>query len=306
MAERDELRWGPTRRFEFIEWRVYWTGRINRKDIEDQFGVSTPQASQDLKDYQEYAPENIAYDATEKAYVQLPQFKPQFLLLSADRYLLQLSAILNGAIHPADTWFASPPPASVAPTVLRSVEPAILQTILRAIEERQEIDLVYQSLTNTRRRTIAPHAIAFDGHRWHTRAWSPENQEFRDFVLTRILSIDGCSDSDANPTDDVEWITFIDLKLVPHPKLDEAQRSVIAHDFGMTDGERTVQIRLALAYYFVSRMSLDLDDDAVSPARKQLQLVNLPELDRARTEAKAEARRRVELRRGDADHAPQD
>jgi hypothetical protein len=304
MTDREEVRWGPAQRFEFIEWRVYWTGRINRKDIEDEFGVSTPQASLDLKTYQELAPTNIAYDATEKTYLKLPEFKEKFLLLSADRYLRQLDAILNGAIQPADTWFTSPPPASVIPTVLRSVNPIVLQTVLRAIERRQEIDVTYQSLTNTRVRTIAPHSIAFDGHRWHARAWSGEHEEFRDFVLTRILSVEGIRDSSANPTDDVEWNTIFELRLAPHPKLDQAKRAVIAHDFGITTGERPVQIRLALAYYFVSRMNLDLDDEAVSPDRKQLQLVNLTELEPARAAAKAEARRRVEMRSGTGSSAP--
>ena len=299
MAERDEVRWGVARRFEFLEWRVYWIGRINRKDIEDQFGVSTQQASVDINTYKEIAPDNIYYDSTEKAYIQLPSFEPKFLLesVSADHYLLQLSAILQGAIQPVDTWFTSPPPASVAPTVMRSVKPYILRTVLKAIERGQNIDISYQSLTNTRARRIAPHSIAFDGHRWHARAWCCEREEFRDFVLTRILSIETGPESKASPTDDVEWNTFFELKLVPHQKLGDAQRAAIAHDFNMIDGERSVRTRLALAFYLVARMNLDLDDEAVSPHRKQLQLTNLPELEKARDEAKAEARRLVALRR---------
>ena len=61
-----ELRWGVERRLEFIEFRLYWEGRINRADIVDQFGVSVPQASKDLSRYQELAPDNIAYDRREK------------------------------------------------------------------------------------------------------------------------------------------------------------------------------------------------------------------------------------------------
>ena len=110
-------------------------------------------------------------------------------------------------------------------------------------------------------------------------------------------------DSDANPTDDMEWNTLFELKLIAHPKLDGAQRSAIEHDFRMKSGERSVRMRLALAFYFVSRMNLDLDDDAVPPERKQLQLVNLADLAPAREEAKAESRRQVALRRGNGGRA---
>src|SRR6267154_5982180 len=118
MAEREDVRWGLAQRFEFIEWRVFWVGRVNRSDLEERFGVSTPQASVDLRSYQEAAPKNIEYDATEKAYVPLSTFRPQFLRLSADRYLRQLEAILNSAIAPSDTWFGSLPSAAVMQTIV--------------------------------------------------------------------------------------------------------------------------------------------------------------------------------------------
>jgi hypothetical protein len=49
------LRWGVERRLEFIEFRLYWEGGINRSDIREFFGVSVPQASKDLSLYQEMA-----------------------------------------------------------------------------------------------------------------------------------------------------------------------------------------------------------------------------------------------------------
>ena len=162
---------------------------INRSDLEERFGVSTPQASADLRSYQEAAPNNIEYDATEKAYVPTPQFQPKFLRVSADRYLIQLDAILNGAIPAVDTWFGSPVPAAVMPTVARSVDAETLRILLRSITWRREVEIEYQSLTSTRRRAIVPHSLAFDGHRWHVRAWCVERLSFRDFVLSRILSV---------------------------------------------------------------------------------------------------------------------
>jgi len=293
MAERDDVRWGMARRFELIEWRAYWLGRVNRSDLEECFGVSTPQASIDLRDYEAAAPRNIVYSPSEKAYVPTDTFQPKFLRLSADRYLLQLNAILNGAVTATDTWFRSPPSAAVMQTVVRSVEPSTLRAVLRAMGGRQEIEIVYQSLTNTRSRRIAPHALGFDGHRWHARAWCPEHREFRDFVLTRIRSSGEARPSDADPSNDMEWHTFVDLRIAAHTGLNAAQRSTIEQDFGMENGSLILPTRVALAYYLIRRLNLDLPDDLMSPERKQISLTNLNEVEEAERVAKAAARARL-------------
>ena len=279
MADKEDLRWGIARRFELIEWRAYWLGRINRSDLEESFGVSTTQASTDLRTYQEAAPNNIVYDSTEKAYVPTSTFQPKYLRVSADRYLLQLGAILNGAISIADTWFSSPPPATVVQTLARPVEPTTLRSMLRAITGRLEIDMEYQSFTNTRQRAIAPHSLAFDGHRWHVRAWCVDSAEFRDFVLSRILSVGDDRNSNADPTHDVEWNTMIQLQVIAHPELTDAHKSVIERDFGMKDGLLTITTRAALAFYFIRRLNLDLGADCLAPERLQIYLRNKDEVE---------------------------
>ncbi len=290
MTEKEDVRWGLARRFELIEWRAYWQGRVNRSDLEERFGVSTPQASLDLRAYQEAAPNNIEYDATEKTYVPTVNFRPKFLRLSAERYLLQLNAILNGAVLPADTWFGSPPPATVMPNVVRSVEPETLRAMLRAVEARQEVEIVYQSLTNTRSRAIAPHSLAFDGRRWHVRAWCVERCEFRDFVLSRIVSTGKRRPSDADPTNDMEWNTMVELKIVPHPHLTPPQKSAIERDFGMKQGWLIIPTRAALAFYHIRHLNLDLDPVKIPPERQQICLANLKEVNEAVAASKAQTR----------------
>ena len=295
MTEKEDIRWGTAQRFEFIEWRAYWVGRVNRGDLEKCFGVSTPQASIVLSDYQEAAKDNIRYDKTEKTYLPTDTFKPKFLRLSANQYLSQLDAILNGAIAPGDTWFGSAPPTSVVQTVLRTVDPSILHAILRAIERRLALEISYQSLTNTRDRSIVPHALAFDGFRWHVRALCVDRKEFRDFVLSRILSTAGSQLSNIDITCDVEWYSFTKLKIVAHPKLTAAQRSVIERDFGMIKGVRTIETRVALAYYAIKGLNLDLTDEMIPPERKQIFLTNLTEVENATQTAKQESKKRLAL-----------
>lgn len=68
-SEGPALKWGVERRLEFIEFRLFWEGGVNRSDIIDTFDVSVPQASKDLTLYQERAPHNALYDKSARRYV---------------------------------------------------------------------------------------------------------------------------------------------------------------------------------------------------------------------------------------------
>jgi predicted DNA-binding transcriptional regulator YafY len=288
MAE-DDPRWPVSQRYEFIEWRVFWTGRVNRKDLEDQFDISTPQASLVLRDYQDVAANNIEYNASEKTYVRAPNFRPVFLKLSPERYLLQLQALENHAIRKRDTWFDEVPPTDAVPMIARGPEAYTLRPLVQAIETGSSVGIYYQSLSRTGMRNICPHAFVFDGFRWHCRALDTERLEFRDYVLGRILSINQLQPSTADPSDDIEWHTHIKLRLTPHPSLDPRQRDAIAHDYRMDDGEMAVQMRLPVAFYFIKRYNLDLQD-RIEPERLQLCLKNLDEFDRACEAAKKQSK----------------
>ena len=41
-------RWSVGQRLEFIDFRLFWEGHVNRGDLVSFFGVSVPQASSDL------------------------------------------------------------------------------------------------------------------------------------------------------------------------------------------------------------------------------------------------------------------
>lgn len=293
MATRDDIRWGQKQRFEFIEWRAYWVGRVNRGDLEERFKISTQQASADLGSYQEVAQGNLRYDASGKTYIRTREFQPKYLKTSADHYLRQLNAIFIGTIATVNTCFGSLPPVAVTPTINRSVKPETLQSILEAIQARDEIDLVYQSLTNTRERTIAPHSLAFEGHRWHVRAWCSDHKDFRDFVLSRISSVGDCRPSAADPTDDMEWNTLVELRIAPHPALSDAQKSTIECDFCMDDGILPIETKVALSYYVIKRLNLDIAVNVLPPERQQVVLTNLDEVQSVQRRAKQETKIRL-------------
>ena len=87
------LKWGVERRLEFIEFRLYWEGGVNRSDIIGAFDVSVPQASKDLTLYQERAPQNAVYDKSAKRYIASSEFQPCFLKPEPPRCLRDVIGI---------------------------------------------------------------------------------------------------------------------------------------------------------------------------------------------------------------------
>src|SRR5690242_3297957 len=140
------LKWGVERRLEFIEFRLFWEGGVNRSDIIDMFDVSVPQASKDLTLYQERAPHNALYDKSAKRYVASPQFSPIFLKPDPDGYLSRLRSLAEGLTEPSESWIANPPQTDIALTPRREVDSGVLQAILGAVREHRSIDVNYQSM----------------------------------------------------------------------------------------------------------------------------------------------------------------
>lgn len=275
-----ELRWGVEQRLEFIEFRLFWEGALNRSDIVDYFGVSVPQASNDLARYQELAPANIHYDRSEKRYFATNRFKPVFEKPDADRYLNQLRSIGDKVLQPQETWLATIPAFEAMPVPHRRVDPEILRNLLTAIRMRRAIEIHYQSLTRTDAmwRWITPHALGSDGLRWHVRAFCHMDRVFKDFLLPRFFETKGDADPAAPASADTVWNAFADVVLVPHPQLSRGQRRVVALDFGMDGESLKIPVRLALLYYFVKRLNLEGDAERRAPKEQHVVLGNKAEV----------------------------
>lgn len=290
MPERTgEIPWTVERRLEFIDFRLLWEGQIRRKDITDAFGVSVPQASMDLSRYDDLAPDNLTYDSTRKMYVASPGFEPRFPRVSADRLLLQFRGIFNGMVEQRDTWIGALPDLGVVPEVRRSMDAKRLRSILRAVRNRCEIDIHYQSFASeeTTWRTVTPHALAFDGFRWHIRAWCTNTDLFKDFVIGRILELGEMRDGNLDASWDHEWNRHFTLRLAPNPELSAPQKRAVELDYGMTNGQREINTKLALAFYLIKQLLLDIDESKLDPKRQQVVMTNKEEYETERNRALA-------------------
>jgi len=275
-SDKSELRWGVAQRLEFIEFRLFWEGHVNRSDLMEQFGLSVNQASADLTRYIGFVPDNMVCDKSARTYVRGPEYAPHFLKPDASRYLAQLRSLADGLLDSDDTWIAELPSYDAAPTPARGVNPVTLRSVVGAIRRCEAIEVKYQSLSRPEPgwRWIAPHAIGFDGFRWHTRAFCRTDQVFKDFLLSRIISTRSVEASEVTDAADSDWQEHVTLEIGPHPGLSENQKKVIALDYGMRDGKAKIQVRRALLYYALKRLRLDNNASTRPPQEEQIVLVS--------------------------------
>ncbi|WP_321495590.1 WYL domain-containing protein [uncultured Desulfobacter sp.] len=274
------MKWGIKQRLEFIEFRLFWEGTINRKDLTDTFGVSVPQASADIKQYKQTAPGNIYYDKRQKKYLVSSKFEPVLGLVDAHKYLSTLSMLSEGVIRPDETFLGYIPEFSVVPSFERTIDPYILKRIVRALKEGKAINIQYQSMSRPSPvwRWISPHAFAFDGYRWHVRAYCELAENFRDFILGRIIDIQHVKTSKVNSADDHKWNHLVTLKIGAHPELTPDQRKIIEKEYRMENGVAQIKVRAVFIYYVLLRFNLEQRNDLTVLKNREAILLNYNEI----------------------------
>ena len=128
-------------------------------------------------------------------------------------------------------------------------------------------------------RWISPHALGFDGFRWHARSFCHIDRTYKDFLLPRMLNVGEAGPSEGGSTDDRLWNEIITLRVGPHPALTPAQRRAVELDYGMNKGSLKLTVRAALTYYARKRLGLDRPPDSVRPQDQQIVLENSDEVD---------------------------
>lgn len=274
------MRWNIEKRIEFIETRLYWEGKISRKDLIEFFGISTPQATKDLKEYSMIAPENLHYDRSAKHYVATENFTPNKFPPSSERYLTRLR--LSQERNDSNKFFNGQAPSFYEmPKFLRLVNEEILRDTLKAIQENNAIEIDYQSMSSPhpKKRWITPHSLGHDGYRWHVRAFCHNRHSYIDFNLGRISAITESCEHKIDHAIDYEWHNEIAITIAPNPKLEEGPKACIERDYCMENGQATVNIKAALFYYFIQSFGLKRGHEKRAGKDQQIILANFKEIE---------------------------
>lgn len=272
-----DLAWSALQRLQFIEFRLLWEGHVNRSDLMGTFGISVPQSTLDFREYLERAPNNMDYDKRRRFYFPTPAFKPVFISESTEGYLSQLVAQgTNREGQSIPGLIGATPAFDILPAPERRVDSSTLRQILECIREAVSIEIHYQSLSSQAPgwRRITPHALASDGLRWHVRAYCHTKEQFRDFVLGRIMDIREKQPSEILGTTDTEWNEIVKVTIAPNPALTEDQRKIIERDYAMKGGKSVIALRRSLLFYLKRRLGID-EGIEKSPAAQQVVIINI-------------------------------
>ena len=277
---QQHFKWEQQQRFTLLEATVFWSGEVSTAAVMDSFGISRVQASKDLTAYQNMCTGNIHYDKHKKRYVIAEGFTPAFMTGTAAEFLQVLKVNQN-----PDNGFIVPliqnlPAVEVIEPVFRKIDRAILRTVNQAIVRRREIQVRYQSMTNHLPQDyfLSPHTLVFDGLRWHIRAYSRGRGDFRDFVLSRILTAVTIGGAVKGRDEDQSWNTYVEAVIAPHPGLTAAQRAAIEFDYAMENGELKLRMRAAVLNYFLQAIRIGPDDLQRPAKAQQIILANRDEL----------------------------
>lgn len=273
-------KWGQGRRLEFIDFRLLWDGRVNRSDLTNFFGISVPQASMDLALYQQMASKNLIYDKQQRAYIPTAEFSPVLASSDSLSFLNQIRQVEARLLPKGSTFLGWYPPAGVVRPPLRSVSASVLRLVLDAIRSGQVLRVFYQSMNrdNPSYRNIGPHAIVFDGMRWHVRAYCFEHRDFRDFVMARILECDKTDGSGIDPSKDDCWRTMVTVKVTTAPHLTTGQKRAIALEYGMDHYRLSIPARKALLLYLLKQLPIVTNEP--SSKHNHLRIENKSEIRR--------------------------
>ena len=274
-------RWEQLLRYRYIELIALWEGRLTTRQLCETFGIGRQQANKDLTSYRRGLTRgDLVYDAVAKYYSPSEDFAPTLTQGLASEYL-QMAAQQSDVQQILGDLPVASANVEVIAAPLREVPASLLRPIIRAMAESRRIDVDYVSLNNPDRegRIIVPHTLVWTGYRWHVRAWCEKNRDYRDFVLSRFRGDADLMDaSDHTEADDQAWHTHVTLEITPDNRLTRDQQEVIAHDYGMTNGQLKLTVRAKLAPYLLQLLNLNVGKQLEDARAQQIVLANYEEI----------------------------
>lgn len=274
-------RWEQLLRYRYIELIALWEGRLTTRQLCETFSIGRQQANKDLTSYRRGLTRgDLVYDAVAKYYSPSEDFAPTLTQGLASEYL-QMAAQQSDVQQILGDLPVASANVEVIAAPLREVPASLLRPIIRAMAECRRIDVDYVSLNNPDRegRIIVPHTLVWTGYRWHVRAWCEKNLDFRDFVLSRFRGdADLMDKSDHREVNDQAWHTHVTLKITPDGRLTLDQQEVIAHDYGMTNGQLNLSVRAKLAPYLLQLLNLNVGKQLEDARAQQIVLANYDEI----------------------------
>lgn len=229
-------------RLRFLEMQLLFNRRFVIKQLMEEFGITRPIASNDIKTYMSVFPDNIKpYSAKDKCFRPYQTFAPQLI----DE-------------REAFNKFMNKVPLSNAyvgnvPFLARTQHKGVLAALLGAIENGYVVEAIYASMGNPvgMKRMILPTKLIRASNRLHVRAYCLERKEYRDFTLSRFLNVPRKTalheKIDKLPKD--SGMDTVVIIVIPNPALPEKARLLIESEFEIKQERKYLVEAFAVQYF---------------------------------------------------------
>jgi hypothetical protein len=237
---------------------------VGRQDLVDAFGISPAQASGDLQRYAGLNASAMVYQTSRKRYEAT---EGMVCVLHEPVFEEAVRVFFGGSVQSA--W-SSGGDARLAVLGMpqRRMDVGVARRLCVALLGKRVLRVRYASIHSSREdwRDLVPGGFAWDGRRWHVRAWCQTRGAWRDFVIGRILEAEWPREVVLDLPTDVDWEIFEVVELRLNPALDEAQRRALCMDYDLSSDVLAVPVRRALMGYFLNEMRLSerADDEGLS------------------------------------------
>ncbi|AUV85909.1 WYL domain-containing protein [Vibrio campbellii] len=249
-------------RMAYIDFKLMFTGSINRSDLNRMFGLAEASASKMMAKYSSYRKSNMSYNPKLRFNeIVRNDFSP-LVNLDAETALGMLANGFN-----RNKLYDTPELAYTrVGSVANHLDPENVAKITRAMSLGYAIECKYYSSTsdNHDTRVLFPLSLLFDGRNWIFRAFYQRenaNGVFRNFNFSRACEIEECVDvkrtSQEELSSDREWNTQVPLMLIPHGRLSKLQKETLFADYGLTEDKRIITERAALLWYLFNLWAID-------------------------------------------------
>ncbi len=257
--QTNEENWAARERLRVVEMLLWWRGWVGRGDLLQRFGISAAQASSDFQKYLEMNGGEISYHTSRKRYEASPRFG---CVLHVPTLEEAVTVLLGGGalpLHPLAGADGSSEKVAILTLPRRNAEPEIVRRVVMALLAEQRLRVIYHSVNSNTAdwRFLRPAALAWDGRRWHVRAWCEKNSAWRDFVLGRMSEADWPDAADGELPIDEDWLTWESVKLRINPELGAEARAALRMDYGLEGEIMELRVRRALVAYLQAELFID-------------------------------------------------
>jgi hypothetical protein len=262
-----------------MELILRWEGRLGNARLREVFGLSQIRASQWIKEFRDAYPDWTQWNSISRTFDATSRFyQNKINSQDSSSSLTQYSSII-GLKSSID--HENPSVLIAAFPEITTPDPKIFSMLSHAAKLNRQVEIEYRSMKEPEphSRIISPHSIVRAGRRWHVRAYSHLNQQFRDYTLGRISNVKLLDEpSEKAMPDDVAWMTEVPVRLIAHPDLSYEQETVIRYELFGNTSARVTSCRGALVSYFIQDVRAAVDVDKQKPPEYQLAIGNIKDI----------------------------